>query len=215
MLSGVAFFGGIFPRKIAMICRDLRHLFRITQFMRSEKPDLVYCDGANVTFAYCLSKIFRKTPIVLRLLGICSFLRGLPNATRLVHRVYKLAFRGKFSMAIGTQDGTGTEFFFERCLNKTVPRCVLLNGTDQAKPYPDLEKTLPADWHNTASQYKTVLFVGRIEADKGIRVFVEAVLGILSSKNVALRAIVVGSGSLLDEIKQKVTCSGFENRFYF
>ena len=91
----------------------------------------------------------------------------------------------------------------------------MLNGTDQAKPYPDLEKTLPADWHNTASQYKTVLFVGRIEADKGIRVFVEAVLGILSSKNVALRAIVVGSGSLLDEIKHKVTCSGFDNRFYF
>ena len=33
----------------------------------------------------------------------------------------------------------------------------------------------------SASQYKTVLFVGRIEADKGIRVFVDAVLGVLSS----------------------------------
>ena len=43
-------------------------------------------------------------------------------------------------MAIGTQDGTGTEYFFERALNETVPRCVLLNGTDKAKPFLGLKK---------------------------------------------------------------------------
>ena len=134
-LSRFSYFGNILPRKIAMVLRDLRHLYKIVYFVWSEKPDLIYCDGANVTFAYCLSKIFPKTPIVLRLLGICSFLRGLPDAKRLVHRIYKLAFRGRFSMAIGTQDGTGTEYFFERALNETVPRCVLLNGTDKAKPF--------------------------------------------------------------------------------
>ena len=198
-----------------MILRDLRHLYKIFHFASTKKPDLIYCDGANVTFAYCLSKIFPKTPTVLRLLGICSFLRGLPNATRLVHRIYKLAFRGRFSMAIGTQDGTGTEYFFERILNKSVPRCVLLNGTDVAKPFPALEKTLPAGWSDTAFQYKTVLFVGRIEADKGIRIFIDAVLGVLSSGVNGVRAIIVGSGSLFDEVKQRVDQSGYEDKFFF
>ena len=215
VLAGTSFFGNLLPRKIAMIFRDLRHLYKIVHFVRHEKPDLIYCDGANVTFAYCLSKIFPKTPMVLRLLGICSFLRGLPDAKRLVHRIYKLAFRGRFSMAIGTQDGTGTEYFFERALNETVPRCVLLNGTDKAKPFLGLEKTLPLGWSDTVSRYKTVLFVGRIEADKGIRIFIDAVLGVLSSGVNDVRAIIVGSGSLFDEVKQKVDQSGYENKFLF
>ena len=214
-LSGVEFFGKKCTRKIAMILRDLRHLFKILNCVWVEKPDLVYCDGANVTFAYCLSKIFSRTPIVLRLLGICSFLRGLPDAKRLVHRIYKLAFRGRFSMAIGTQDGTGTEYFFERALDETVPRCVLLNGTDEAKPFLGLEKTLPVGWSDTLSQYKTVLFVGRIEADKGVRIFIDAFLGVLSSGVNDVRAIIVGSGSLLDEMKQQVVQSGYEDKFIF
>jgi glycosyltransferase involved in cell wall biosynthesis len=215
VLAGTSYFGNILPRKIAMVLRDLRHLYKIFYFVWSEKPDLIYCDGANVTFAYCLSKMFPKTPIVLRLLGICSFLRGLPDATRFVHRIYKLAFNGRFSIAIGTQDGTGTEYFFERMLNKSVPRCVLLNGTDEGKPFPDLEKTLPNGWSASASQCTTVLFVGRLEADKGIQVFVEAVLSVLSKGVSGVRAIIVGSGSLFDEVKQKVEQSGYEENFLF
>lgn len=215
VLAGISFFGSLLPRKIAMIFRDVRHLYKIFHFVRSEKPDLIYCDGANVTFAYCLSKIFPKTPIVLRLLGICSFLRGLPDATRFIHRIYKLAFGGKFAMAIGTQDGTGTEFFFERVLHKSVPRIVLLNGADKANPVPALEKALPPKWLTTTQQNKTILFVGRIEADKGIRIFIEAILGALASSTTGLRAIVVGSGSLLDETKQYVFESGYEDKFIF
>ena len=215
VLAGTSFFGNLLSRKLAMILRDLRHLYKIFYFVWSERPDLIYCDGANVTFAYCLSKIFPKMPIVLRLLGICSFLRGLPDATRFVHRIYKLAFRGKFSMAIGTQDGTGTEYFFERALTESVPRCVLLNGTDEGKPFPDLEKTLPDGWSFSDTKYTTILFIGRIEADKGIWVFVEAVLKLLSKGVSGVRAIIVGSGSLFDEVKQKVDQSGYEDNFLF
>ena len=215
VLAGISLFGKLLPQKIAMIFRDLRHFYKVFHFVRCKKPDLIYCDGANITFAFCLSKMFPKTPIVVRLLGICSFLRGLPDATRLVHRIYKLAFRGRFSVAIGTQDGTGTEYFFDRALNKSVPRCVLLNGTDEAKPFPELKNNLPSEWLDTSSTNKTVLFVGRIEADKGIRIFIDAVLGVLSSGVVGVRAIIVGSGSLLDEMKQQVVQSGYEDKFIF
>ena len=114
VLAGIRYFNRIFPRKISMILRDVRHLIKVIAFIYREKPDVIYCDGANVTFAYCLTKLFPQKPVVLRLLGICSFLRSLPSAKRLVHRLYKLAFKGKFATVIGTQDGTGTEFFLKK-----------------------------------------------------------------------------------------------------
>lgn len=215
VLSGINFFSFKFPRKLAMILRDLRHLYRIILFVRSERPDLIYCDGANVTFAFCLTNIFPKIPVVLRLLGICSFLRSLPDAKRFVHRIYKFAFQGRFAMAIGTQDGTGTEFFFDKVLRRSVPKCVLLNGVDEAKAMPALRQTLPERWSHFTSQCKTILFVGRIEEDKGVRIFIDAMISSLSNRTSIIRAIVVGSGSLLQEMKSKVASSGFSENFYF
>ena len=31
---------------------------------------------------------------------------------RIIHRVYKKAFKAKFSAVIGTQDGSGTEYWY-------------------------------------------------------------------------------------------------------
>ena len=184
-----------------MILRDVRHLIKVIAFIYREKPDVIYCDGANVTFAYCLTKLFPQKPVVLRLLGICSFTRSLPSAKRLVHRLYKLAFKGKFATVIGTQDGTGTEFFLEAILCDSVPRQVLLNGTDQVSAQSNVRRMLPPNWFNPNNEQPTVLFVGRVEEDKGIRTFLTAVMEALSDKTTKLRAIIVGSGSLLDEMK--------------
>ena len=214
-LAGVSYFAGNMPRKLAMILRDMRHLFKISMFVIREKPDLIYCDGANVTFAYCLTKLFPKTPIILRLLGICSFLRSLPHAKRLAHRIYKLAFTGKFAAAIGTQDGTGTEFFFEKVLRPSVPRHVLLNGTDKAVPSSNAEKTLPQGWLDAQTKHLTVLFVGRVEEDKGIRTFITAMIAAMSENANRLRVIIVGSGSLLAEMQTIILHSGFSDRFHF
>ena len=139
----------------------------------------------------------------------------MPDAKRLVHRIYKLAFRGRFFYGNRHARWDRYGVFLERGLDDSVPRCVLLNGTDKAKPLPDLEKTLPVGWLNTVSQYKTILFVGRIEADEGIRIFIDAVLGVLSSGVNGVRAIIVRSGSLFDEVKQKVDQSGYEDKFLF
>lgn len=214
-LSGRNFFYKKLPRKLGMIFRDIRHLIKISMFVLKEKPDLIYCDGANVTFAYCLRKLFPKTPLVLRVLGICSFLRYLPEDKRPVHLIYRLAFSGNFSMAIGTQDGTGTEYFFEKILNKNVPRHVLLNGTDKAVPKKNIGKMLPAGWLESQNKHQTVLFVGRLEEDKGIRTFVMAMIAAMSKGAGGVRAIIVGTGSLFAEMKSITANSGYEDKFHF
>ncbi len=134
ILSGIFYFPSFFPRKLAMIFRDIRQLFKIIILIKKKKPDIIYCDSANVVIAYCLTKFFPNKPIVVRVLGVCSFWRSILNSKRLVHKIYKLSFKGRFACVIGTQDGSGIEYWFDEVLNKKVPRYVLLNGVARNKP---------------------------------------------------------------------------------
>ena len=131
VLSGINYFSNLFPRKIAMIFRDIRQLFMTIKYIKYVKPQLIYCDSANVVIAFVLTKLYPKIPIVIRVLGVCSFWRSILESKRLVHRIYKLSFKGNFSSVIGTQDGSGIEYWFEEVLKKNVPRYVLLNGVQR------------------------------------------------------------------------------------
>ena len=111
-----------------MILRDIRQFFCVLIYIGKNKPALVYCDSANVVIAYLIKKIYPKIPVVVRVLGVCSFWRSILNSKRLVHKIYKFAFKGNFSTVIGTQDGSGIEYWFKESLKNNVPRYVLLNG---------------------------------------------------------------------------------------
>lgn len=215
VLAGTNYFPSFIPRKWKMIFRDIRHLYQIIRIKLQKKPHLIYCDGANVTFAFCLTKLFPKTPIVLRLLGICSFLRSLPTTKRPIHLIYKAAFRAKFKMVIGTQDGTGTEFFLDKILEPAVTRKVLLNGTDSGSLRPKVLALLPSKWSKKEKHLPIVLFVGRLEEDKGIRIFIRAISESLTQNEKKFRALVIGNGSLLDEMQKLVKQAGISDHVHF
>ena len=204
VLCGTKYFFSFIPRKIAMIMRDIRQFFIIFIYVIKIKPDLIYCDSANVVIAYLLTKIFPKKPIVVRVLGICSFWRSITNSNRIVHRIYKLAFKGNFSAVIGTQDGSGIEYWFGDTLVKSVSRYVLLNGVD--KP-PNIQKI--------DKKYKTILFVGRLEEYKGILIFLNAVIQILNEEKYLLNIVIIGDGTLYKEAVKLCKDSGFLNHFKF
>ena len=204
VLCGTKYFFSFIPRKLAMIMRDIRQFIKIVFYVIKIKPDLVYCDSANVVIAFLLTKIFPSQPIVVRVLGICSFWRSITNSRRIVHRIYKLSYKGKFSAVIGTQDGSGIEYWFNETLLKDVPRYVLLNGVDS------LQKS---DKTNTTN--KTILFVGRLEEYKGILNFINAVIEILKEKNHILNIVIVGDGTLYDQAINLCKNSGFLDKFKF
>ena len=204
VLSGTEYFYSFIPRKLAMIMRDARQLIKIIFYVIKIKPDLVYCDSANVVIAFFLTKIFPSKPIVVRVLGICSFWRSITNSKRIVHRIYKFAYKGKFSAVIGTQDGSGIEYWFKETLIKDVPRYVLLNGVDRAQNINKLNK-----------KHKTILFVGRLEEYKGILNFLNAIIKILKEKKHILNIVVVGDGTLYDQAINLCKDSGFFDKFKF
>ena len=204
VLCGTKYFFNFIPRKIAMVMRDIRQLSKIFMYVKKLKPDLIYCDSANVVIAFLLTKIFPQKPIVVRVLGVCSFWRSITNSKRIVHRIYKYAFRGKFSAVIGTQDGSGIEYWFRDTLLRTVPRYVLLNGVDKAPNIKKLNKKI-----------KTILFVGRLEEYKGIFNFLNAIIQILKEEKYELNIVIIGDGTLYKRAVGLCKESGFLNRFQF
>ena len=204
VLCGTNYFFNFIPRKLAMIMRDLRQCIRIIFYIRKINPDIIYCDSANVVIAFVLTKLFPSKPIVVRVLGICSFWRSITNSQRIVHRIYKYSYRGNFSAVIGTQDGSGIEYWFQETLAKHVPRYVLLNGVDNLQKIKKVNK-----------EYKTILFVGRLEEYKGILIFLRAMIKVLQSSKDNLNIIIIGDGTLYEESINICKNSGFLDSFQF
>ena len=203
VLTGIYYFPNIFPRKLSMILRDIRQLIKIIFFIQKNQPKLIYCDSANVVIAYILTKIFPKKPIVVRVLGVCSFWRAILNSKRLVHKIYKLSYKGSFASVIGTQDGSGIEYWFDEVLKKNVPRYVLLNGVDTIKPKIKVKKI------------KNILFVGRLESYKGILVFIYAILKVLEKYSGQVKIKIIGDGTLYKKAFGICKKSGFIKNFDF
>ncbi len=203
ILSGIFYFPSFIPRKLAMILRDVRQLLIIIIFIKKNNPDIVYCDSANVVIAYFLTKFFPNKPIVVRVLGVCSFWRSILNSKRLVHKIYKFAFKGNFASVIGTQDGSGIEYWFDEVLNKKVPRHVLLNGVTKNKI------------NTSRRKKKKILFVGRLEDYKGILVFINAMIKVLKKHERSISIIIIGDGTLFDKAFSLTKSSGFVKNFSF
>lgn len=204
VLSGVFYFPKIFPRKIAMILRDIRQLIRVIQYVQYYKPQLIYCDSANIIIGFILTKLYPNIPIVVRVLGVCSFWRSILKSKRIVHKIYKFAFKGSYSTVIGTQDGSGIEYWFNDVLKKNVPRYVLLNGVKNNK---GIKKKV--------DQNKQILFVGRLEEYKGIIIFVKAMIKVLKSYQENISIIIIGDGTLLKEAINLCKKSGVQKKFKF
>ena len=129
-----------------------------------------------------------------------------------MHLIYRYAFSAPFASVIATQDGTGSEFFLERVLSKDVPRHVLLNGTDTLPKGVVARTSNSNDIERRKDDLETVLFVGRLEEDKGIRNFILAVTDALKEKKIDFRVIVVGDGSLLKEMVSFTECKNVSDR---
>ena len=204
VLSGIYYFPLFLPRKLAMILRDVRQFFCILYYIKHNKPALVYCDSANVIIAYLIKKIYPKIPVVVRVLGVCSFWRSILNSKRLVHKIYKFAFKGNFSAVIGTQDGSGIEYWFKESLKNNVPRYVLLNGV---KKNLNIKTSLN---HNIK-----ILFVGRLETYKGISVFLKALIKVLKKTKKKIIITIIGYGTLYKEAFNLCKSSGYIKNFNF
>lgn len=217
VVSGTRFFRGVFPRKVAMILRELRQAAYVVWYSYRLNPDVVYLDSANVLLGAVVARLFPRKPVVIRLLGVCSWWWSIVDSTRMIDRLYRYVYRStRFALVVGTQDGSGTEFWFDKVLPESTARAVMLNGVDPRKSDDDeIEAWIEPLRKLKAQGAKIILFIGRLESYKGVEFFLSEMIDLLNEVKRPVHIVVIGSGNLLDYSKSKVAASEKQAMFSF
>jgi glycosyltransferase involved in cell wall biosynthesis len=217
VISGTRVFRGIFPRKLAMILREIRQTAYVVIACLRLNPDVVYLDSANVLVGAVVARCFPRKPVVIRLLGVCSWWWSIIDSTRWIDKLYRYAYRTtSFSLVVGTQDGSGTEYWLETVLPGSTPKVVMLNGVEtKTSDDAEIESMTSAFKKMRQNGCKIILFIGRLESYKGVDYFLSEMLGLLKAIRRDVHVVVIGSGNLLDYSKERVVSAGFGDAFSF
>jgi glycosyltransferase involved in cell wall biosynthesis len=217
VLVGNRYFPSWWPRKLIMILRDFRHTAVIVAEVMRYKPDLIYCDHANVVAGAVLSHFQKKTPVVFRAMGVYPFMRDVLYSSNAVHRIYRWAYYSPFSLVLCTQDGSGVEPWLSQALRPGTKKEVLLNGTDHLTFIEVLdERLIEVKRQKEVRGKMIVLFVGKLEKYKGCYLFTEAILNLHKrGAGSAVHALIVGTGSEQDEVMKIVRENGVAKSFTF
>ena len=190
--------------------RELRQMIILWCLAQQFRPDLVYLDRANIWSASVLSR-FSSIPVVLRVMGITPGMHGTIGNQRLDYRILRWAYRAPFAAVICTQDGSGGEVWLNRILRRSTPRFLLLNGVN----YERMSEEPPAPLDSLPSDRMIVLFLGRLEKDKGCDEFAEAIMLLLKNHSNRIHALIVGSGNREKKLKRKINAFSAGHMFTF
>jgi len=200
IISGINFFPIWMGRKFRIILREIRQTGLILYKIYKFKPDILYCDNANIIIAALFSRMQKHTSVVFRVMGVNNFMHTSVTNPKIYQRIYRWAYSSPFSLAICTQDGSGVEKWVNQALSVNTRKEILLNGVDTL--------VLPDNVDLNLTQIKKnkiiILFVGKLEKYKGCYEFVEAVLSLVTKKVLNIHALIIGSGTEEKRIKELV-----------
>ncbi len=211
IISGINFFPIWMGRKFRIILREIRQTALILYKIYKFKPDVLYCDNANIIIAALFSRMQKHTSVVFRVMGVNNFMHASVTSPKIYQRIYRWAYRSPFSLAICTQDGSGVEKWANQALSINTRKEILLNGVDTL--------VLPDNIDPNLSKIKKnkiiILFVGKLEKYKGCYEFVQAILSLVSEKVFNIHALIIGSGTEEEELKNLISNADANNFFTF
>ena len=186
--------------------REAAHLLRCLWLWLRFRPHLVYATNANFPVAALFARL-GLSRVILRLLGLH------PDHYKVAESGWGLQrwlYRAPFDHVVCSLDGSGVDYYLPRLIAPKTPRSVLLNGVDQQLP--DVQATARIAQSHGKDGPPVVLFIGRLEWNKGCREFVEGALEVLSRRPESLRAVLVGDGRLHDELAARIAAAQAEEQ---
>ena len=133
-------------------------------------------------------------------MGVYPAMRSALTGKQYADRFLRWAYRAPFAAAIVSQDGSGVESWLRDALANTVPCHTLINGVDleeEAASADDRLRELPQG-------QTVVLFLGKLEVEKGCDEFLEAFMRAREAVPGELHALIVGTGPRLEPLRQQV-----------
>jgi glycosyltransferase involved in cell wall biosynthesis len=189
-------------RGLSGLLREMAHMFQVLLLVVRWRPDVCYVTNANFIPASLVAR-FRLAPVVMRFLGLH------PEQKRIARGESRLQgwfYRAPFARAVCSLDGSGGKAYLPDLLSAKVPITVLLNGVDRAPV--DRERTAELRRVHGLGDRPVVLFVGRLESNKGILEFVAACRTVLDRTPGAMDVVVAGDGALLQEAEASAGSAG-------
>jgi glycosyltransferase involved in cell wall biosynthesis len=213
VLAGVDHYFSWLPRRLAIIFREIRqstHLIIETLWF---KPDIFYCDHANVVVGAILSGIQSHTLVVYRVMGIDPTMKLALKSKNIIYRIFKWSYKAPFDLVIFTQEGSDFELWAKQALSSDVKIKILLNGVDEVS----LSNTavLGNKLQEVPQNKKIILFVGKLEKYKGCYDFLNAVLLLIDKGVNDVHALIVGYGGEGEKMKKIVKDRKDEDFFTF
>lgn len=180
----------------------MRQTLKMWSINKRFKADVIYIDRGNLWTAAWTAR-FANTPVVWRVMGILAQMRDALDGSDWRAALLRWGFRSPFSAVVCTLDGSGGGTWMERALNPQTERHLLINGVEQGAKAPSHIST------DISLKGKTVvLFVGRLEDNKGCEEFMEALFAANHQASGAIHAIVVGGGSLMPRLQEMAEHAG-------
>jgi len=212
VISGADFFPSWIGRRARVALREIRQLFVIAIEIIKFKPDLIYCDHANVIVGGIFSRLQRRVPVVFRVMGVDGFMRQCLRPRGFMQRLYKWSYRSPFNLVLSTQDGSGVEMWMKSALRSTVKRKILLNGVDNIYSSTIRDERLLRIPNNRI----VVLFVGKLEKYKGCHEFVQSIIILLNKNQVGhIHSLIIGTGNEEKKLKALVSSNNLNSYFTF
>jgi len=190
IISGIGFFPKYFGRRLRVALREIRQFLSIIIEVIKFRPEVIYCDHANVLVGGILSRVQSRIPVIFRVMGVDGFMRQCLTPKSFIQKIYGWSYKSPFSLVICTQDGSGLELWTNTALSRFVRREILLNGVDYDINLSNVDER----FLNLPSEKIIILFVGKLEKYKGCYEFVQSIL-LLKERCNNIHALVIGAGN--------------------
>ncbi|MEJ2374251.1 MAG: glycosyltransferase family 4 protein [Pseudolabrys sp.] len=195
-------------RRLELTLTEAEHVLRILFIATRFKPDVVYATYANIHAAAVLARAGYR--VVLRLMGVVPHHRRIAEGRA---PLFRWEMRAPFAAVVSSEDGSDPAAVLPKLVGKTTPWAVRLNGCDPVAA----TKAEAAEARRSLgdSSRPAILFLARLEPQKGCLEFVEAALALLQDKLDCADVIVVGDGPLRSEMEKRVQAAGRGDRMHF
>lgn len=184
---------------------ELNQFIKVFLAYKKFKPDLIYCDRANIFSAALLSR-FTNARVIWRVMGVLQIMHNAADEKSFRAAFLRFLWRSPFAGVICTIDGSDGEPWLWKCLGRDVPYSMLLNGIDKNLQGNDTI-TLPAD-------IIKMLFVARLEPMKGCDELLNAISEIKKT-HPNIHTVIVGDGSLLAQMQERASCENLNDVITF
>ena len=182
--------------------REFRHAIRCLFLYRHHRPRVSYFTNANFVVAGLFAHLGLGA-VVLRFLGLHPEQKRIADGGSAIQAWF---YRGPFDHVVCTLEGSGAPYYLPRLLRRGQPTSILLNGIDRKRPTAQAVDSVRQQYGLGARP--AVLFVGRLEWNKGCREFVDALVTLLARRTDSVDALILGHGSLQPELTARIEAAG-------